>query len=214
MRKLLGVMLSVFFATSATAQPVVSLLPTVQQIRAEYPTPMSPAQVGELLNRVAWQHRAEGWGLLKKTGGNRCPAPQGVEISCDILIHAPTVRHFDVLSDVEHGATPVWNDVGPCVPGPASGCSMDRFVAPTGTPPGGGTDIEELRKHVEALAINLQAQREAIIALSEGLKLLAETVQKVDTSHREDINALKARPVPTGCRANFIGLPVGCSLTQ
>jgi hypothetical protein len=115
-------------AVPAAAQ--TSLLPTVQRIRAEYPTPMSARQLGELLNRVAWEHRLEGWGLLRKAGGHRCPAPQEVDISCDILIHAPSIRHFDVLSDVENSATPVWRDVGPCVLGPSSGCDMSNYLAP------------------------------------------------------------------------------------
>lgn len=121
------------FVIALWALPVAaqtSLLPTLQRFRAEYPTPMSRPQIGELLNRVAWEHRAEGWGLLKKSGGSNCPAPQGVAISCDILIHAPTILHFDVLSDAENTAGPTWRLVGPCVLGPSSGCSMSNYLAP------------------------------------------------------------------------------------
>jgi hypothetical protein len=106
-----------------------SLLPTVERIRAEYPTPMTQPQMGELLNRVAWEHRAEGWGILKKTAGFRCPAPQGVTVACDILVHAPTVWHYDVLINAGIESRPAWQDVGPCVI-PGSGCEMSRFVAP------------------------------------------------------------------------------------
>ena len=106
-----------------------SLLPTVQRIRAQYPTPMTQPQMGELLNRVAWEHRAEGWGILKKTGGFRCPAPQGTTVACDILVHAPTVWHYDVLINAGIESRPAWQDVGPCrIPG--SGCEMSRFLAP------------------------------------------------------------------------------------
>jgi hypothetical protein len=115
-------------ATSAAAQ--TSLLPTLERLRQEYPTPMTPAMHGELLNRVAWQHRAEGWGLLRKNFGNRCPTPQGIEIACDILVHAPTVRHFDVLVDAGGASTPGWRDVGPCTI-PPSGCEMSRFLLPS-----------------------------------------------------------------------------------
>ena len=87
---------------------------------------MSEAQKAELVNRVAWEHRTEGWGLLQKTGGARCPAPQGVDVACDILIHAPTAWHFDVLVD---GQYPAWQDAGPCI-SPPSGCAMSRFLAP------------------------------------------------------------------------------------
>jgi hypothetical protein len=125
-RVLIGA-ITFFIAAPVLAQ--TSLLPTVQRFRVQYPTPMSSAQRGELLNRVAWEHRSEGWGLLVKTGGNRCAAPQGVEVACDILVHAPTRWHFDVLIDSEGSATPTWGDVGPCDPS-VSGCSMDRFLAP------------------------------------------------------------------------------------
>jgi hypothetical protein len=100
---------------------------------------MSGAQRGELLNRVAWEHRSEGWGLLRKPSGNRCPAPQGVEVACDILVYSPTPWHFDVLIDSEGAATPTWGDVGPCDPN-LNGCDMARFlapIAPTGQPPSG-----------------------------------------------------------------------------
>lgn len=106
-------------------------LATVQRFRATYPAVMSEAQKAELLNRVAWEHRTEGWGLLRKTGGARCPAPQGVEVACDILVYAPTAWHFDVLVD---GQIPAWQDAGPCDPA-VSGCDMSRFLAPV-RPPG------------------------------------------------------------------------------
>src|SRR5436190_1526786 len=121
-----GVMFSLL-AASASAQ--TSLLPTLQQLRPLYPTPMSSAQLGDYLNRVAWQHRAEGWGLLQKTGGTRCAAPQGIDVSCDILVYRPTVWHFDVLVDATGTATPAWQDKGPCTI-PPSGCDISRFVAP------------------------------------------------------------------------------------
>jgi hypothetical protein len=124
----IGTLYSAAPATQAQSKPA-SLLPTVQRIRAEYPTPMTQPQMGELLNRVAWEHRAEGWGILKKTGGFRCPAPQGVTVSCDILVHAPTVWHYDVLINAGIESRPAWQDVGPCVI-PGSGCEMSRFVAP------------------------------------------------------------------------------------
>jgi hypothetical protein len=123
---------------AAPALAQTSLLPTLQQIRPEYPTPMSPAQLAEYLNRVAWEHRAEGWGLLKKTAGNRCPAPQGVDVACDILVYAPTAWHFDVIGDAGGASTPQWIDKGPCDPA-VSGCDMARFLAPI-RPAGAGID--------------------------------------------------------------------------
>ena len=125
-RILLAIILSAW-ALPALAQQDLSA--DVERIRALYPTPMSPAQHGEFLNRIAWEHRAEGWGLLIKTGGNRCPAPQGVEVACDILVYAPNPWHFDVLSDVGVTDGPSWFDDGPCTI-PPSGCEMSRFLPP------------------------------------------------------------------------------------
>ena len=121
--------LMLLWTVPAIAQP--NHLSTVQRIRATYPAVLSEAQKAELLNRVAWEHRSEGWGLLKKTGGARCPAPQGVEVACDILVYAPTAWHFDVLVD---GQIPAWQDAGPCDPA-VSGCDMVavRRTGPPGT---------------------------------------------------------------------------------
>jgi hypothetical protein len=126
------------WALPALAQ--TSLLPTLERIRPEYPTPMSPAQHGEYLNRVAWEHRAEGWGLLRKDYGNRCPAPQGVEVACDILIHAPSGLHFDVIIDALGASIPGWQDAGPCT-SPPSGCEMHRFLLPISITPSKPTGL-------------------------------------------------------------------------
>lgn len=122
-------------AAPTLAQP--SLLDDVRAERAKYGASLTPGQVAQMLNAVAWRHRAEGWGMLRKGSGNSCPLGD-MFISCDILIHAPSVRHFDVLIDAEGRAEPTWGDVGPCVLGPASGCEMSRFLAPVdpgGAPP-------------------------------------------------------------------------------
>jgi hypothetical protein len=106
-----------------------SLLGSVQAERAKYGASLTPSQVGQMLNAVAWAHRAEGWGLLRKGSGNSCPLGDTF-ISCDILIHAPSIKHFDVLIDSEGRAEPNWADAGTCVLSPSSGCEMSRFLAP------------------------------------------------------------------------------------
>lgn len=110
-----------------SAQP--SLLGDVQAERAKYGAAMTPGEVAEMLNTVAWNHRAEGWGLLRKGSGNSCPL-RDTFISCDILVNSRTVLHFDVLRDAENAAVPQWNNAGPCVLSDSSGCEMSRFQAP------------------------------------------------------------------------------------
>lgn len=137
MKKLIGVWLFVLLAGPAFAQ--TSLIGDIAAERAKYPASMTPAQVAQMLNAVAWNHRAEGWGLLRKGSGNSCPL-NGTYISCDILIHAPSIQHFDVLRDAENAALPQWNNVGPCVLSDSSGCAMSNFLAPVD--PGGSTPTQ------------------------------------------------------------------------
>lgn len=61
----------------------------------------SNAQLGAMLNRVAWTHRAQGLGLSRKTAGNFCPSPAGL-IACDIL-ELPTGVAWDVFVGAEVG---------------------------------------------------------------------------------------------------------------
>lgn len=134
MRHALIAVIVALWAAPTAAQ--TSLLPTLQRFRSEYPTPMSPAQLAELLNRVAWEHRADGWGLLRKDSGNRCPAPQQVFVSCDFLFHLPTLHGFDVLIASDTDAIPAWQ-------GPHDmSNNVSRFVAPVGpAAPAGLGDI-------------------------------------------------------------------------
>lgn len=72
---------------------------TLNAYRQQYPTPMSEAQIGELLNRTAWDYRDQGMKLLGKPAGANCPTPSGVRISCDYLVHGPSVTGHDVFQD-------------------------------------------------------------------------------------------------------------------
>lgn len=125
----LGALLTAVLCGTGTVSAQTPLLADLQAERARYGATMTSREVAGMLNAVAWKHRAEGWGLLRKGEGNSCPL-NGTFISCDILIHAPTIQHFDVLIDAEGRAEPTWNLVGPCVLGPASGCEMSRYLAP------------------------------------------------------------------------------------
>jgi hypothetical protein len=89
------------FLNTATAQTPYETLVTY---RSQYPVPMATAaQIGDLLNRVAWDFRAQGARLLGKKSGANCPTPSGVLISCDYLVHAPTLTGHDVFQDAGPG---------------------------------------------------------------------------------------------------------------
>jgi hypothetical protein len=197
----------VVFLTAVLFGPPVALhaqtpFETLQRFRSEYPTPMAPAQIGELLNRVAWTHRAEGYGLLRKDGGARCPHPGGTFVSCDILISTATGHHYDVLVAQEAEARPVWRDVGPCVLGPSSGCEMSRFLAPT--QPGGSTTGPDLGPTPD------RSLHEAITALTAQVRQLHEHlagVQQGVTEINRQLTTLSAKP-HTALRGSLLGLPI------
>lgn len=100
---------------------------TLQQLRPTYPTPMSEADRADLLNRTAWAHRADGYGLLSKDGGSFVTLPNGTKIAQDILFHLPSGIHYDCLSDAEGAAIPSWQDKGPM--------DLSRWIAPLSVTP-------------------------------------------------------------------------------
>ncbi len=88
-------------------------LETLQTLRPLYPTPMSNAQLGEMLNDTAWLHRSEGYGLCKKPAGGNCPQPQtGFLVARDILM-LQDGRIYDCLIDAEGQAIPTWQAKSP-----------------------------------------------------------------------------------------------------
>ncbi len=187
------------------------LLSDLQAERAKYGPSMAPAEVGAMLNAVAWLHRADGWGLLRKGSGNSCPL-RDIFISCDILVHAPSVTHWDVLQDSEGAAKPVWNSDGPCVLSPSSGCEMSKFLAPFDPNPGAqptpqpdpspvptpSPDVSNLIQKVDALQV--QATRAAA-----RLDVLEAAIARIDAY-------LASKPIPATCRASVFGVPVSCQL--
>lgn len=103
---------------------MADVLETLKAERAKYPTdrPLTPAELGALLNAVAWAHKDEGVGLEKKTGGFNVPQPKtGIPVASDILRFPGNVGR-DVLGDADGAAVPVWGDPGPADPA--------TFVAP------------------------------------------------------------------------------------
>src|SRR3990167_8186645 len=170
---------SVFFwcwYTSAFAQD--SLLPVLQQLRAEYPTPMSKAQVGDLLTRTA--RSRIGWVLYAKPDGSNCPA-MNTRVSCDVLVYAATGQAFDVLRDSEGFGIPVWNRLDPASP--------DRYVyvdpVPVPTPPMPPPSQPELTAILETLT-----------ALDVRVQALSRTLAEQAALILAGLDVLASRPFP------------------
>jgi hypothetical protein len=89
-----------------------SLYSSVVEERAKYERypgywPL-PHELGQLLNAVAWKHRAAGWGLSTKPHGTNVPAPDGTPIAEDILHHGPSDTLWDCLGAAGERAEPAW----------------------------------------------------------------------------------------------------------
>jgi hypothetical protein len=218
------------------AAPVAAqndLLPDVQAERAKYPDGPIPADtIAKILNAVAWAHRAEGWGMLEKVSGNSCPIA-GTFVSCDILIHKPSVTHWDVLNNAEGDgsgtAAAQFNLVGPCVPGPASGCAMSHFLdpldpgdtVPTTAPEPGppataapdfGPRVTMLEQQVQSLTGEIRSLRDQAAALTATVTATtAATDANTESVARID-KYLAEHPIAVSCRARLGGVPIGCSL--
>lgn len=113
-RGLLSLVVLALLAAQAFAQAQLPehVYQTLVEVCEAYPYPVvqSDEHLGEILNEVAYRHRAEGWGLSRKTGGRRVDSPVG-EIAEDIL-QLPNGNHYDVLGAAAQG--------NPLLPGRAS----------------------------------------------------------------------------------------------
>ncbi|OGI73540.1 hypothetical protein A3D42_02585 [Candidatus Nomurabacteria bacterium RIFCSPHIGHO2_02_FULL_41_18] len=92
---------------SGSGGQAISLLSDVQAERAKYGTPLTPEQMGAIVNTVAYKNRALGYGLSRKESGEFCPSPAG-SVACDIIHHQPTNTLYDVLASSND---PAWLSV-------------------------------------------------------------------------------------------------------
>lgn len=165
--------------------------------RAKFGVTINTTEAGTMLARVAYRLRSQGFGLLRKESGNRCPLPDGTFVSCDWLTHQPTGLGCDALvgsPDYDppgNGpATPNW-----CQSWTAFDAS--RFVAVT-TDPGGTTPppitppaedltgrvkaLESLAENLRVIALGQATQLDAAAKQIVALTLQFETLQKSVTS--------------------------------
>lgn len=102
-------------------------LQTLERLRPNYPTPMSPEENGRFINEVCWTQREAGYGMLKKNPGQtHAVLPNGALVARDVLMLADGTA-WDCLQDSDGAAVPVWSSIAPVSP--------TGFVAPLATNP-------------------------------------------------------------------------------
>lgn len=94
---------SASFDYAVTPPAAADVNESLHRLRAKYGAHMSAVEFGKLLNEIAWEHRADGYVLLGKNGGNVCPSPAGPTVSCDFIVNASTKHGWDILSDAGDG---------------------------------------------------------------------------------------------------------------
>lgn len=206
-------------AAVLAAPPPDSHLPaavcaTLTQERAKYPTPPSHDQMGAMLNTTAWVHRADGWGLSKKTTGNVCPSVAG-SIACDVLM-LPSGAYWDVFiasgeattvsCGVQSGTIPPAGPRGYLAPKDPGGTTTPPPVDP---PPSGGdcsaekAQIGDLRKQVAALTTENQRLYDHAL---EWDKRLNECLVEKD--------ALQQKYDKVSCKASIFGVHIPCTVIK
>lgn len=104
---------------------------TLQEVRGRYAASITADECVAVLNEVAWIHRASGFGLLHKPGGNHGLQPRtGTPCSVDWLVHAPSGLGGDVLVDCPNVID--GPERAPAAASWAEGKAFDvsRFIAP------------------------------------------------------------------------------------
>lgn len=172
-----------------TPMSIPNHLDTLKAVRAKYPELVDRDQAVAILNEVAWIHRAEGFGLLAKPGGNHGAQPRtGTLCSIDWLVHRPSGQGFDAGVDgpdeKNKGALrPVW--------GSGENFDLSRFVAPVeplqqaqepshegepGETPAGpavpvSVDVKPILDKIEEATKRLEACSQAEIAKLDEMKV-------------------------------------------
>lgn len=124
----------VLVAAPVSGQDLGAIVASLHEERAHYGATMSDEECVELINAVAWKHRADGWGLSGKDFGTHGVRYDGAQVAHDILHHRPTNRIWDVLGAAGAASTPP-SSLGPGGPPPGSNRPWVAPIVPEGTVP-------------------------------------------------------------------------------
>lgn len=188
---------------------------TVRAVRGSGPI-TSAGQLADMLNEMAWKHRADGWGVSTKRSGNRCQRFDGQDIACDILHHRPTNQLWDVFVAAGVGER---TEVT-CSQMVGLGTDPNRpWMAPIEPKNGGGggtdpkdEEIAALKKQLAAAQATISAQAGRIQGLESEKLGLEGQVNELNArvasleSERDElkrrVEELENQPAPT-CRATL-----------
>ena len=187
-----------------------SLLDALKVARAFYGASMSNDECVALLNKVAWDARALGWGLLLKTSGNHGVRWNGTPCSVDWLVHQPSGLGCDVLSDAGGASNPVWPTmepfdasrfVEPLQPGEEPIPIPPPTPEPAPPPP---TDpflveaIGSILADLSKLTIEVQQLRRVVAALGDQVGALEFEAEKEPPTYQGRVfgSTVTLRPVP------------------
>jgi hypothetical protein len=166
-----------------------NLLPDVTAERARYGATMTNDECVALLNAVAWKNRDGGWGLGRKTSGNRGRRSDGVECTVDGLVHRGTMAFVDCLRDAGGKSEPAWqvapNPSNRPWVAPIDPDGRDDVASPPPPPP--PVDLSELWTAIQALASRVVALETRLTALeSRPVVSLDEVLARLDLLERAE----------------------------
>jgi hypothetical protein len=169
------------------------------------PTITSAEQYSQILNRTAWKHRGEGFGLSTKKNGNNCPSPgpeTGVPVACDVLHRQQDNLIWDVLGASDVGGP------GSVQCGPSLGPMTDSS-RPWARPSNPGDDpkppVDPPLPSCSLCQAELATAQQAVSSLNETLRVrdaeLAATRRSLDDANE------KLKHIPTSCEVdcNWLG---------
>lgn len=168
---------------------------TAKSVGARYPRPLTDVARAQILNRVAYIHRDEGWGVSGKPTERHILHVDGETwIAEDILHHRPSNRLFDVIRGTDEAI--VWQDKGEPVtpdriwvaPVTPPEPPIDPPIEPPIDPPTNWQDVIHGLKTLTALVAQLARQEDASYAVL--MDVLAQHAQR-----QEELTDLVVRRV-------------------
>lgn len=89
----------------------MTMLATIQNVRAKYPTPCGDDDCVAICNEVAWIYRAAGYGVSRKESGTRGTRYDGQQCCHDVIMFQDGT-YWDILISAGEASIPKWGTNG------------------------------------------------------------------------------------------------------